>query len=92
MLLYPRRIRRGLIEATFSACGRKYAIDIRDEFVAASLKQAHAGCDYLSPTHIRDEFVAASLKRLGCCTRLQACRNIRDEFVAASLKQGRFSL
>ena len=83
----PRRIRRGLIEATSGAIAACFIPAFRGEFAAASLKPAYPRSRMPTPAPFRGEFAAASLKP----DLLEAAPlpgpPFRGEFAAASLKQ-----
>ena len=59
---FPRRIRRGLIEACRPRAPPSASSNFRDEYVAASLKHFVLCCCSRPQVHFRDEYVAASLK------------------------------
>ena len=87
--MFPRRIRRGLIEAySTPAVPSAWSHGFRGEFAAASLKpcgvatgaEPGAGC-------FRGEFAAASLKLTRLFHFVNCVNSFRGEFAAASLKR-----
>src|SRR5690606_7922683 len=60
---FPRRIRRGLIEASLQTLLTRLLVGFRGEFAAASLKPRRHGPLPRRHLRFRGEFAAASLKR-----------------------------
>ena len=86
MVDYPRRTRRGPVEASLPRTVGLWFAAIRDVRVAAPLKRA-APCRQQRPAKaIRDVRVAAPLKRRHDRVRLHRGVAIRDVRVAAPLK------
>ena len=86
--MFPRRIRRGLIEASLVAVLTEQAARrFRGEFAAASLKHHADRLTNIKMCRFRGEFAAASLKRGGQVRHRGTKSGFRGEFAAASLKR-----
>ena len=88
MARFPRRIRRGLIEALSVTSGASASRYFPGEFAGASLKRDHAPRGAQAAPHFPGEFAGASLKQRAQCDAHQAhqgiSRRIRRGLIEAS--------